>query len=367
MGSLYIHIPFCQCRCAYCDFFSTTQHQLKDAYVQAVCAELAMRKDQLPTPFIETIYLGGGTPSTLSIAQLEQIFEQIAKHYNLSTLRECTIECNPDDITPQYLSGIKQTPINRISMGVQSFNDAELKLINRRHNATQAIKAVELITQGGIENCTIDLIYGLPNQTMQTWQNNLQTALSLPIKHLSAYHLTYEEGTAMYKLKDMAVSEETSCLFFDTLLSTTTQKGMHAYEISNFAYPGYQSLHNSRYWQQKPYLGIGAGAHSYNGFNKRSWNVADLTQYLNGINQNSRKFEVEYLTDNDVYNELVMTSLRTKEGVVLSKLKGKYLPYFLKQAQKHLKNGTLILTDTHCCCTPKSWFISDGIICDLMV
>lgn len=367
MGSIYIHIPFCQCRCSYCDFFSTTQHSLKDAYVKAVCTELALRKTELPTPFIETIYFGGGTPSVLSITQLQQIFEQISRHYNLSQLTECTLECNPDDITPSYLQGLKSTPINRISMGVQSFNDAELKLINRRHNAAQAIKAVELITQFGIENCTIDLIYGLPNQTLSTWQSNLQQALLLPIKHLSAYHLTYEKGTAMYKLKNQAISEEMSCLFFDTLLQTTAQKGMEAYEISNFAYPGYRSKHNSRYWQQKPYLGIGAGAHSYNGFNKRSWNVADLTQYIEGINQNSRIFETELLLDNDIYNELVMTSLRTKEGIALSQINKKYLPHFTKQAKKYLLNKHLIQTNTHCYLTPKSWFISDGIICDLMV
>jgi oxygen-independent coproporphyrinogen-3 oxidase len=367
MGSIYIHIPFCQSRCAYCDFFSTTQHHLHQAYVEAVCAELVDRKNELTTPLIETIYLGGGTPSVLSPTLLKQIFDTIGQHYNLTQLAECTLECNPDDITPAFLAGLKQTPINRISMGTQSFDDAELKLMNRRHSAQQAIQAVHQIVEAGYSNCSIDLIYGLPNQTLQTWQKNIDTALSLPIKHLSAYHLTYEKGTRMYGYLNQAVSEETSVLFFETLLDAVAAKGMEFYEISNMAYPGFHSQHNSRYWQQKPYLGIGAGAHSYNGFNIRSWNIADLTQYMKGITQNSRIFEQETLSDDDRYNELIMTSLRTKKGIDLNQIEAKYLPHFTRKAQKYLQNKVMVCANNRCFLTPKSWFISDGIICDLMV
>lgn len=367
MDGIYIHIPFCQSRCSYCDFFSTTQHNLHEAYVNALCAELVARKNEHATSFVETIYVGGGTPSVLSPTLLQRIFDTISQHYNLSKLSECTLECNPDDITPAYLSGLKNTPINRISMGVQSFHEDELKLMNRRHTATQAIEAVQQIVEAGYANCSIDLIYGLPHQTVDTWQKNVETALSLPIKHLSAYHLTYEKGTRMYGYLNQAVSEETSLLFFETLLQHIQQKGMQAYEISNMSYPGFRSQHNSRYWQQKPYLGIGAGAHSYNGSNKRSWNIANLTQYISGINQNSRIFEQEILSDDDRYNELIMTSLRTKEGLILSQIEDSYLPHFMHQAQKYIQQNQLVLTETHCFLTPHNWFISDGIICDLMV
>lgn len=367
MSSIYIHIPFCQCRCSYCDFYSTTQLATRDKYVKALCTELVERKNELPPSPIQTIYLGGGTPSVLSIFQLEQIFTTLAAHYNLSQLEECTIECNPDDITPTFLSNLQSLPINRISMGVQSFNDAELTLMNRRHTAKEAIASVHNIVNAGYTNCSIDLIYGLPNQSIETWQSNLQTALSLPIKHLSAYHLTYEEGTKMYQLRQQAVSEDTSYLMFQTLHQYIEEAGMEAYEISNFAYPGYRSKHNSRYWQNKPYLGIGAAAHSYNGSNKRRWNVSDLTKYINGITQNNANFEDELLSDDDLYNELIITSLRTIEGINLAHIKPNYLPYFTQQCKKYIQNNLLVIDQNHCKLTKQSIFTSDGIICDLMV
>ena len=367
MSSIYIHIPFCQCRCSYCDFYSTTQLATRDKYVKVLCTELVERKNELPPSPIQTIYLGGGTPSVLSIFQLEQIFTTLAAHYNLTQLEECTIECNPDDITPTFLSNLQSLPINRISMGVQSFNDAELNLMNRRHTAKEAIAAVHNMVNAGYTNCSIDLIYGLPNQSIETWQSNLQTALSLPIKHLSAYHLTYEEGTKMYQLRQQAVSEDTSYLMFQTLHQCIEKAGMEAYEISNFAYPGYRSKHNSRYWQNKPYLGIGAAAHSYNGSNKRRWNVSDLTKYINGITQNNTIFEDELLSDDDLYNELIITSLRTKEGVNTLLIQSQYQPHFAKQSKKYLDSGMLAIKDGWCKLTQKGIFISDGIICDLMV
>ncbi|MBQ1176512.1 MAG: radical SAM family heme chaperone HemW [Paludibacteraceae bacterium] len=367
MSSIYIHIPFCQCRCSYCDFYSTTQLATRDKYVKALCTELVERKNELPPSPIQTIYLGGGTPSVLSIGQLEQIFSTIAAHYNLSQLEECTIECNPDDVTTSFLADLQSLPINRISMGVQSFNDAELNLMNRRHTAKEAIAAVHNMVNAGYTNCSIDLIYGLPNQSIETWQSNLQTALSLPIKHLSAYHLTYEEGTKMYQLRQQAVSEDTSYLMFQTLHQYIEEAGMEAYEISNFAYPGYRSKHNSRYWQNKPYLGIGAAAHSYNGSNKRRWNVSDLTKYINGITQNNTIFEDELLSDDDLYNELIITSLRTKEGVNTLLIQSQYQPHFAKQSKKYLDSGMLAIKDGWCKLTQKGIFISDGIICDLMV
>lgn len=367
MSSIYIHIPFCQCRCSYCDFYSTTQLTSKDNYVKAICHELVQRKNELPPSPIQTIYLGGGTPSVLSFGQLEQIFSTIAANYNLTQLEECTIECNPDDITPIFLADLQSLPINRISMGVQSFNDDELKLMNRRHTAKEAIAAVYNMVNAGYNNCSIDLIYGLPNQSIETWQSNIQTALSLPIKHLSAYHLTYEEGTKMYQLRGQAVSEDTSYLMFQTLHQYIEKAGMEAYEISNFAYPGYRSKHNSKYWQNKPYLGIGAAAHSYNGNNKRRWNVANLTKYINGITQNNAIFEDELLSDDDLYNELIITSLRTKEGVKISLIQANYQAHFAKQSKKYIDGGMLTIKNGWCKLTQKGIFISDGIICDLMV
>lgn len=367
MSSIYIHIPFCQCRCSYCDFYSTTQLANRDSYVKAVCQELANRKEEIPNSPIQTIYLGGGTPSVLSIPQLEEIFNAITRYYDLSQLQECTIECNPDDINSGYLSALKSLPINRISMGIQSFNDAELTLMNRRHTAQQAIQAVHDIVNAGYSNCSIDLIYGLPEQSIDTWIKNLKTALSLPIKHLSAYHLTYEKGTKMFLQQHKAVSEEASLLMFEALHQYTQEAGMEAYEISNFAYPTYRSNHNSRYWQNKPYLGIGAAAHSYNGSNKRRWNVADLTQYIAGITQNNPIFEEELLTNDDLYNELILTSLRTKEGVHIDQIQPHYKPHFLQQSKKFIQNGLLIESKHRYYFSRKGIFVSDGIICDLMV
>ena len=367
MSSIYIHIPFCQCRCSYCDFYSTTQLTSRDLYVNALCSELVQRKNELPPSPIQTIYLGGGTPSVLTPAQLDRIFTTLAAHYDLSKLQECTIECNPDDINSGYLSDLKSLPINRISMGIQSFNDVELTLMNRRHTAKQAIQAVQDIVNAGYSNCSIDLIYGLPQQTLATWELNVKTALSLPIKHLSAYHLTYEKGTKMFGYLQQAVSEEESFAMFEKLHQYIEHAGMEAYEISNFAYPGYRSQHNSRYWQNKPYLGIGAAAHSYNGKNKRRWNVADLTKYINGITEISANFEEELLTSDDLYNELIMTSLRTKEGVDLNLLDAAYTKHFTQQSKKFIQKGLLRINNHFCQLTHKALFISDGIICDLMV
>ncbi len=367
MSSIYIHIPFCQCRCSYCDFYSTTQLTSRSEYVKALCCELEQRKNELPYAAIQTIYLGGGTPSVLTIQQLQAIFDAIAKHYNLTCLQECTIECNPDDITPAFLSELKLLPINRISMGIQSFNDDELTLMNRRHTAKQAIQAVDAIVNAGYSNCSIDLIYGLPNQSLATWELNLKTALSLPIKHLSAYHLTYEKGTKMFGYQHQAVSEDVSCMMFETLHQLTQQVGMEAYEISNFAYPGYRSNHNSRYWQNKPYLGIGAAAHSYNGVNKRRWNVANLNHYISGITQNNAIFEEELLSNDNLYNELILTALRTKEGVDTALIPPQYQQHFTRQSKKYLDKDMLLLKDGWCQLTQKGIFISDGIICDLMV
>lgn len=365
-GSIYIHIPFCQCRCSYCDFYSTTLLNKRDEYVNAICQELQLRKSYLPTTKIGTIYLGGGTPSVLTIQQLQQLFACIEQFYDLSELTECTIECNPDDINDTYLAGLKTLPINRISMGVQSFNDAELQLMNRRHTAQQAIDAVHKIVRAGYTNCSIDLIYGLPNQTIEIWKNTLTTALSLPITHLSAYHLTYEKGTPMYQQQKHAVSEENSLLFFETLHQYTQQAGMEAYEISNFALPYCRSQHNSRYWKNIPYLGIGAGAHSYNG-TERSWNIACLTAYMEGVESGKLVVETELLSDDDKYNELILTSLRTKEGIEQNKIPASYLPHFQRQCKKYIQGGLLEQNATHTYLTHQGIFVSDGIICDLMV
>lgn len=373
MAGIYIHIPFCKTRCIYCDFYSTTRSELKKRYIRALCQELRMRQDYLEGATIETIYFGGGTPSQLDEEDFRLVFSTIGEVYGLEDTKEITLEANPDDLTEEYVTMLRHLPFNRISMGIQTFDDATLKLLNRRHNATQAIEAVGRCRRAGFENISIDLIYGLPGETDERWERDLEQAVSLNVEHISAYHLTYEEGTRIYELlqahRIREVDEESSVRFFSTLIDTLGAAGYEHYEISNFCRPGKHSRHNTSYWKGIPYLGCGPSAHSFN-THTREWNVASLEEYMHGIETDRRKFETEYRDRATCYNECIMTCIRTRWGVPLKYVEQKFgtemWQYCMDMATPHLESGKLKIQDNHLCLTREGIFISDGIISDLM-
>ena len=373
MAGIYIHIPFCKRRCIYCDFFSTTQSDQKSTYVRALCEELRIRKDYLQEEDIETIYLGGGTPSQLSQKELESIFTTIYNIYKVKEDAEITLEANPDDLTPEYVSMLCQLPINRISMGIQTFQENTLKLLHRRHTAQQAVEAFYRCREAGFQNISIDLMYGLPGETLETWIHDLKQAIDLHPEHISAYHLIYEEGTVLWKLREECqvkeADEDLSVSLFSTLIDMLTQAGYQHYEISNFCLPGLHSQHNSSYWTGKKYLGCGPSAHSYNGFS-RQWNVASLDKYMTGISSGQPDFELEELDLYTRYNDFVITSIRTCWGMPLSRLQTEYSEelyhYCLRMAKPHLEQGLLELQDEVLKLTSKGIFVSDGIMSDLL-
>lgn len=381
MAGLYIHIPFCASRCIYCGFYSTTAVASQDRYTDALCREMQMQKDYLlkaldATPHMElsTIYLGGGTPSQLSGENLEKLFDTIYnKVYQdqlpVSATAEVTIECNPDDITPQFASILSSLPVNRVSMGVQTFSDERLKFLRRRHSAREVDQAIGRLRQAGIDNISIDLMFGFPQETMADWRIDLQQALSLEVEHISAYSLMYEEGTALYRLqqekKVRETDEETSLAMYNLLIDELTAHGFEHYEISNFARPGFRSRHNSSYWQAVSYLGLGASAHSYNGYS-RQWTVADIRQYIEAIERGVLPAEIETLDADTRYNDRIATALRTREGIDLSVLEKPYQTYLKELATPHIRRGHLVLKDGCLALSRSGIFISDSIMADLM-
>ena len=373
MAGIYIHIPFCKRRCIYCAFFSTTQSEKKSAYVHALCQELDMRKDYLKGEDIETIYLGGGTPSQLTQEELEKIFSSLYNIYKVKENAEITLEANPDDLTPEYIHMLRTLPINRISMGIQTFQEETLKLLHRRHTAQQAIEAVQHCREAGFQNISIDLMYGLPGETLETWQEDLQQAIALHPEHISAYHLIYEEGTALWKLREQnqveEADEDLSVTLFKTLIEELTHAGYEHYEISNFCLPGLHSRHNSSYWTGKKYLGCGPSAHSFNG-TSRQWNVASLDKYIQAIQQGKLDYEIEELDIYTRYNDFVITTIRTHWGMSLSHLRSTYgenlYQYCLRMAKPHLEQGVLEIKEDTLKLTKEGIFISDGIMSDLL-
>lgn len=373
MAGLYIHVPFCAKRCLYCDFFSNTEMGYKESYVDATVREMELRKEYIGNEPLETIYFGGGTPSQLSGNDFKKIFQGIERNFDTSGCVEITLEANPDDMSPAYVSLLKEFPFNRISMGVQSFEPEDLRFLNRRHNREQALEAVALCKEQGFTNISIDLIYGLPGQTQRAWEKIIDQAIKLDVPHLSAYHLIYEEGTALYKLKEAGkvkpVDEALSVSFFATLIEKLTQAGYHHYEISNFARPGFISRHNSSYWNGKKYLGLGPSAHSYNEID-REWNMSSLPAYLKGIEKGAPAIESESLDLYTRYNDFIITRLRTMWGISLAELQTKFgeklYSYCLKQARSPIKQGLLQKTDDKLIITPNGIFVSDGIMSDLL-
>ena len=372
MASLYLHIPFCKSRCIYCDFYSGTDTSQRASYVQALCDELKLRSTYLSTRVLDSIYFGGGTPSLLQKEDFERLFEAIQTHFTLLPATEITLECNPDDLTASYVAQLQALPFNRISIGIQSFDDVELRFLNRRHTAQQAQDAVALCQAHGFDNISIDLMYGLPNQTAETWRKTLAVAMSLGVQHLSAYSLMYEEGSPLSRLRNAhkitELDEATSVALFEQLIDTVALHGFEQYEISNFCLPSFHSRHNSSYWHGVPYLGVGAAAHSFDGVS-RQWNVANTVRYMAGVAAGQLEVEREELTTDERYNEFVFTALRTRSGINLSDLEQRFgnarLAYCLRLAQPYIDGGQLELRAGQLALTRAGIFVSDGIMSDL--
>jgi len=379
MAGIYIHIPFCKSRCIYCGFYSTTSLELRQRYVEAICREMEIRNER--SEIIDTVYLGGGTPSQLTIEQLRQLFIYINKVYpltpNISPLTpEITIEVNPDDVTIEFAVALKQLPINRVSMGIQTFIDQRLQFLHRRHTAQQAITAVDTLRQAGFQNISIDLMYGFPGEALSDWEADIDAALALNVEHLSAYCLMIEEGTPLRQWitnnGQWIMDEELERTMYEMLIDKLTAAGYEHYEISNFARKGFRSRHNSSYWNGTPYIGLGAAAHSYDG-KSRSWNVADINTYIKGIEQGKRIFEEELLDDDTRYNDTITVALRTKEGIDLSLLSKKYQDYCMKNARRYLNDGLLELSAVGDSQSPtlhltrRGLFVSDMVMSDLMM
>ena len=374
MSCIYIHIPFCKSRCIYCDFFSTTQLELRNQYVDAVCKEIALTDKYLEGDTIHSVYFGGGTPSQLSVAQIRRILDTISQHHPIATDCETTIELNPDDVTPTYANELHNLPINRISLGIQTFNDATLRFLHRRHTAQKAIDTVQLLQAIGYDNISIDLIFGFPGETLDEWSHDIDQALQLDIQHLSAYSLMYEEGTKLYELLAnhhiQEIDEERSRDMYRMLMDKMDEAGFEHYEISNFAKPGRYSRHNSSYWNSTHYLGLGAGAHSFNGTSRQN-NICNLKEYINGIQLGLPKVEIETLTKDQQYNEMVMTRLRTKKGLKIEAVNemfgSKYYYHLIEAATPYYNLGLLKNTDDTLTLTPKGIYISNDIIASLFV
>jgi oxygen-independent coproporphyrinogen-3 oxidase len=340
----------------------------KRSYIDALKREMHLRRAEIDNSRVPTLYIGGGTPSHLPTSLLQEMFQAIHENFTLMEDAEVTIEANPDDVSPEWLAALRNTPVNRISMGVQTFSDSLLRFLNRRHSSSQAIEAVKLCQDAGYSNISLDLIYGLPGQTFQDWKNDVQQLLALGVPHLSAYALSFEEGTVLGRmLQDGSVdeaSDELSWQMYEYLMDETKDAGMEHYEISNFAKPGMHSRHNSSYWNGSPYLGLGPGAHSYDGDSIRRSNNTSLKDYIQATADVPHQDEV--LTPQEQYNELVMTRLRTSQGLDLGLLTPNQKNYCLQMAEPHILSGNLIQEDLALRLSRKGIFISNSIISDLM-
>ena len=357
MAGVYVHIPFCKKRCLYCDFFSTTCLERRKEYVATLLQEIAERKNEAGEP-VRTIYIGGGTPSTLDAADIQRIIDAIGTRQ----AEEITMEMNPGDADKTYLRAIREAGINRLSIGIQSFDDTLLNRIGRRHTARQALTAVKMAQEAGFDNLSIDLMYALPTQTMDQWKADIETALNLNVQHISSYGLMYEEGTAMTHMRDEGsitpIDEDTENAMYDRLCERLQQAGFVHYEVSNFALPSYEAKHNSSYWNGTPYVGVGAGAHSYIR-NTRSWNREDLDTYIKGNNVR----ESETLTEKDLYNERIMLGLRTNQGIA-----GSFPKQSRSVIESKIQDGLLRETeDGRIVATQQGLHILNRIIEDLMI
>jgi oxygen-independent coproporphyrinogen-3 oxidase len=374
MAGIYVHIPFCKKLCFYCDFYHVVSHDDNSAFIDALLKETTQRKDYLENDTVSTIYIGGGTPSVFSVADLETILNHINKLFRVTEDCEITIELNPDDVNAGFLAGLKNININRISLGIQSWRDSDLKMLNRRHDSAQAVNALNETLNAGFKNVTIDLIYGIPGMSLKQWESNLDFSFSFDIKHLSAYHLTFEKGTVFGKMLDKGdiseIDEDDSAAQFNILIEKAESSGFIQYEISNFGKPGYFSIHNSNYWKQVNYLGLGPSAHSFNGYS-RQWNIRDLKGYIKSVNAGKSFSESEELNIKTRFNEYIMTSLRTMWGIDLEYVEGMFekegYDYVLNLSGKFRDYGLMKLEKNSLVLTNQGKLISDNIISEFIM
>lgn len=360
MAGLYIHIPFCHSKCSYCDFYSTPDQRRIDELLETIGREYHHRKSEINEPF-NTVYFGGGTPSIIPVDRLERLCDSLP----VGNAVEFTIEANPEDINPQTIAAWKALGINRVSMGTQSFNDAELKAINRRHDSERAEKAINDLLSGGISNISCDLIYGLPGQDLASWEKSLDRLLAYGLPHISAYCLSYEPGTALYARmisgKVTPTDDDTLQKMYSLLCRKSAMAGYEHYEISNFAKPGMKSNHNSSYWTSTPYLGLGPGAHSFDGATRR-YNPSNLKLYID----NFPTTEIEEEDERERYNDMLITSLRTARGIDLTTLPQRQSDRLLSKAQPYLANRSMSVKDNRLRISEQAWFTSDSILRELI-
>jgi oxygen-independent coproporphyrinogen III oxidase len=374
MAGIYIHIPFCRQKCYYCDFYKTTNSSRTESFLSALEKEAEQRKEYIKGESVKTIYFGGGTPSVLKEEELAGILSWLANKFKVDPDVEITFEANPDDLTINYLQILKRAGITRLSIGIQSFSNEHLEKMNRRHNAGQAVSAVENAFDAGFYNLSTDLIYGLPGLTNQQWRNDLKEMFRLPVVHLSAYHLTYHQGTPFYTwlkkgtLKEL--SENSSVSQFNILLDETTSAGFEQYEISNFARKQYYSEHNKAYWFGETYLGLGPSAHSFNGTSRR-WNVAHIEAYINGLEKSKPFFEEEHLSESEIFNEYILTRIRTKWGISITEIRNRFglqtAESVNKTAEKFVVSGKMSKNDNRYNFTREGLFVSDNLMTDFMI
>lgn len=363
MAGIYIHIPFCRSKCIYCDFYSRPQISRFESLVDGLIEEFQARRNEIAEPYT-TIYIGGGTPSILPIDQLSKLVTKVT----MDLVQEFTIEANPDDVTREKVLAWKDLGVNRVSLGVQTFNDKVLRQIGRRHDSHQAVEAIHLLNENGIGNISADLIYGLPGIDQEMWEADLKTMLSLPISHMSAYCLTFNEGTMLYKLlqkgKVREMSDDDAILRFEALRRLTAEAGFEHYEISNFAKPGYRSKHNSSYWNPRhTWLGIGPSAHSFDGRVRRI-DYPNLDLWLKKL---PRPYEIDEETQLDRINDIIVTSLRTVEGLDIGEIPEHYREGLLRDASEYIDKGFMTLNGNYLSIPPQHWLMSDCYIRDLII
>lgn len=373
MSGIYIHIPFCKSKCLYCNFFSVTNMNNVEKYFDTLILEINQRRNELLPERVKTIYIGGGTPSCVDIKYIEKICSELARHIDFNEIEEFTIECNPDDVNENYVPEIKRLGINRVSFGVQTFNDDVLKVMNRRHSSSQICKAVELSKNAGIENISVDLIYGFPSIEWNNWKNDVEEFLKLDVDHLSSYCLQYEKGSRIWKNlesgKITPKSDEVCNEEYDYLTARMRESGYEHYEISNFARNGKYSQHNSAYWFGIKYFGYGAAAHSYDG-ESRYWNSSSLAGYFAQFKKQKFESEAEKLSDKDKFNEFIMLGLRTMWGVDENKLSlfpERFVKNFIREVEVKIKFGEIVKKNNSFVIPEDKMIISDKIISDLFV
>ena len=372
---IYLHIPFCKQKCSYCNFHFSTSFSLKDEMLSAIKKEIQLRYNELENKTLKSLYFGGGTPSVLSGDEIKSLIDEIQKYFSFDENIEITLESNPDDLNKNFLKELSQTEINRLSIGTQSFFDEDLKLMNRAHNASEAESSIKRAQDFGLENISIDLIYGSPTSNFEIWKDNLSKTIELQVPHVSSYALTVEPKTALEKwiengkIRSPEETEQNQEFYY--MKDFLKDNGFDHYEISNFGKPGFHSKHNSAYWKSEPYLGIGPSAHSYNGHLERSWNIANNPIYIKNLNQNILPIEKEILTEKDRFNEMIMIGLRTIWGVDLNRINQNFsseiIDYLNQEIKSKIESGILEIENNYLKIPEKHWFLADGIASDLFI